>query len=111
MARRFQAPATVRLEGDAERVRRSHAGCILELQTVPIVGGKLVRDVRFEDGVAVPIAHSLGRRATYHLSPARSAVTAGAFLDSSSAVYDPEKFVVVRAEGFGATVTADVWIY
>ncbi len=112
MGRRFQTPAVVRLlDPDSERIRRSHAGCILELQSVPISGGRIVRDVEFPDGVPVPVPHGLGRRATCHLSPARGAMTAGAFLDASSAAFDADKFVVVQADGFGATVTADVWIY
>lgn len=114
MPRRLQPPAPVRLaDADAERVRRSHAEAIRELQAVPIVGGSLVRDIELPDGVNVPVPHGLGRKAAVFISPAQfsGSATTGRIREVRSASYDPAKYVVLRASGWSETITVDAWVF
>lgn len=109
------APVTHRLkDDDAERIRRSHAGCILELQSVPVMGGTLVRNVELEDGISTPIAHGLGRRASLWPSAVRASgsATTGRIRDVTEIVVaDASKVVVLKAEGWGETIKLDAWIF
>lgn len=113
MTRRFQAPAAVRLADEsAERVRRSHDERIRELQAVRIAQGAPIKDVELEDGVETPIAHGLGRRAMYSHTAPRGASTVGMITDArDDARFDPDKYVVLKADGYGATVTVDLWVF
>lgn len=114
MSKRFLAPAPLQLvDGIAERVRRSHMACILELQAVPIVGGVLARGVALADGAIVPIGHSLGRQAAVWCSAPRcsSSATAGVLREVRDASIDPTKFCALSATGWGETVTVDAWIF
>ncbi len=70
--KRFKPPATAKLvDKDADLVRQSHDQRIRELQGVPVVGGKLIKDIELEADTPTPVAHGLGRRATVMLSPPR----------------------------------------
>jgi hypothetical protein len=107
-------PVTTRLaDTDAERVRRSHAGCILELQSVPVVGGMLQRNVVLPEGENVAIAHGLGRPAAAWTSAPRGSSSGdpGRIREIRDPSFDPEKFCVLKANDWGETVTVDVWIF
>lgn len=113
MSRRLHAPVNVRLADDAaERVRLSHESRIREIQSVPIVQGRIFRDVVLAAGVVTPVAHGLGRRAAIFLSPPRGLITGvGCVQEIRSGVHEPTQFVVLQADGWGATVTVDVWAF
>jgi len=115
VSRRLQAPVVIRLaDKDAERVRQSHAECIGELQTIPVIRGTLRRDIELPDGVNVPVPHSLGRAGvTAWLSVVQSdeAATVGSVIQISDATVDGTKYVVLRASGWGQTVHVDAWIF
>lgn len=106
------APLDLRLaDPAAERVRRSHAQTLEEMRgAFPIV----IRSVQLPNNVDTPVAHGLGR-APLWVSPGapRGATTTGRIDDmgtrtSAGVPIDRSKSVVLRATGFGATITVDV---
>lgn len=114
MSRRFQTPVALKLDEDShERVRRSHAECIVELQKVRVVGGKAVLDIELPDDTEVMVPHGLGRRAIVSISPARCSVSAtpGKIREIRKSTVDPEKYVCLKANDWGETVTVDAWVY
>lgn len=96
-------------EPTAERVRQEHAAAILELQRLLAVGLRVVRNVELEDGIETPIAHGLGRAPTWCAPSApRGPSTSGRIEEVRSGDYDRAKVVVLKASGYGATVTVDL---
>lgn len=65
-------------------------------------------DVELADGVDTEIAHNLRRRVSVTVTPPRDGVTNGSISEVRAAGRDPKRFVVLRADGWGATVTVDV---
>jgi hypothetical protein len=108
-------PVTLKDE-TAERARRNHAERIDELQSVPIVRGKLIAGVSLPDGDEVSIHHGLGRRASvFPAVPLQGDFTAtnGRLLDITllrSDKVDVRQYSVLKASGFGGTLTLDVWV-
>ena len=94
-------------------VTRDHAAKINELAKQPFVGAKVIADVEFADGIETPVAHGLGRVPTYvRESCPRGALANGWIVevrDPSSPV-DRSKYVVLKASGYGATITVDVQV-
>jgi hypothetical protein len=108
---RLRKPLDVALpDVRSERVRRAHAEAIEELQGVPLVAAALIKDVSLADATDTPIAHGQGRPVLVFVSPVRGASTSGRVTETRSATYDRSKFVVLRATGFGATVTVDLLV-
>lgn len=94
-----------------DRVARDHARRIDDLGKLPASGMRVIRDVELADGVETPIAHGLGRRATYvRESSPRGAVATGRIEEVRTSDYDADKFVVLKASGWGAAVTIDVQV-
>lgn len=93
---------------DFERSRRNLADAIRELQLSSFAQPTTVKDVTLADGVATPVPHKLGVPAFAMLSPVRGAVTVGMIEEVRETQYDRTLFVVLRATGYGATVTVDV---
>ena len=114
---RFRPPVPLRLADPvADRVRRNTDDQIRELQAVPLVRGRVIRDVELEDGVETAIAHGLGHRAAVLVSPPRWKGATGthsspAVMEYRAGDRDPEVYVVLKATGFGATVVVDLWIF
>lgn len=107
---RLSAPHTPELDDDkAELVRLEHERKILELQGQPLVGARALRDVQLADAVATPVAHGLGREATVLVSPPRGASSTGRITEvRATGGPDRSKFVVLQANGWGATITVDL---
>lgn len=101
----------------AERIRQVTDQRIREIQSVPILGGKLIKDVELADDVDVTVAHGLGRTPAYFLSPPRvffGGLTTGRITDRRLALYDvidTRKVLVLRAVGWGGTVVVDIWVF
>lgn len=95
-------------EATAERVRQSHRDAIKELQSEPLIGTRVIRDVELANATETPIAHRLGRRAVVLVSPPRGASSTGRIEEVRSSTYDPTKYVVLEANGHGATITVDL---
>ena len=97
-------------DSNAEQVRRSHADAIRELQRP---ANRIVRGVSLANGVATPVAHGLGRAPSMVTTSApRGAVTAGLVGDLGSTftggTIDRAQIIMLKAIGFGATITVDV---
>lgn len=98
-------------------VRRHQAQQIEELQKIPIMAGKLIKDIKLPDGVDVAVAHGFGRPVSVFLTPPRQVVsgaTTGRLLDQTLRVadkYDPNLFFVLRATGFTIDVWVDAWVF
>lgn len=112
-SRRLQAPIKIKLtDSAAEIVRRSHDQCIREIQAVPIVGGKIIRDILLAADVDTPISHGLGRRATLIPSAPRNfSGVVGVLVEVLSSDHDPTLYTVLRAAGFSVDVTIDAWVF
>lgn len=109
----FQQPISLRTgNDDTDRVLRNHNERIVELQSVPIARGNLIKDVELADGEETPIAHGLGRRAMVFVSPARNGAAVGAVTEIRDSVsFDPTRYLVLQADNFGATITVDLWVF
>lgn len=106
---------SIRLEGDAERSRQSHAQAITELQRAPCAATELLEDVVLPDNAESVVSHHLGRTPRMIIiSPPRGASTAGVIRDfaaksvATGVSYDPSRFIVLRADGWGSTITVDI---
>jgi hypothetical protein len=103
----MKALMPIKLEGDAERVRSNMAEAIVELQRVPLVGARVVKDITLEDGVATPVAHGLGRAPNCMLlSPPRGPVTSG-HIEEIRGTHDRGRAIVLQATGFGGPIVVD----
>jgi hypothetical protein len=99
----------VRLDDDkAERVRRNHGDAIAELQRMRAALATLKKDVVLADGVPTPIAHGLGRPAFATHTPPRGAVSTGRIEEVRDGSHNRDQYVVLKATGWGATITVDV---
>ncbi len=108
---RLRKPLGVVIPGvGPESTRRDHAEAIRELQRSKLVAAKLIKDIELADATDTPIAHGQGRPVLVFVSPVRGASTSGRVTETRSATYDRSKFVVLRATGFGATVTVDLLV-
>ena len=94
-----------------DRVARDHARRIDDLGKLPASGMRVIAGVELADGVETPVAHGLGRRATYvRESCPQGAAATGRIEEVRTASYDADKFVVLKASGWGATITIDVQV-
>jgi hypothetical protein len=116
MSTRLHPPHRVVLDDEkAEQVRQSHQRAIEELQALPLVRGKLIRGIELPDGSEVTVAHGLGHRASlFPAIPLQGNFTAtnGRLLDITLLRTDKvnlDKESVLKATGFGGTLTLDVW--
>lgn len=91
-----------------ERVRRNLHAAIDELQRLPAARAVFIKNVELGDGVTTPIAHSLGRPVFVKHSPVRGAVSAGFIEELRDGQHDRSRFIVLRANDYGATVTVDL---
>jgi hypothetical protein len=110
MGKRFQAPLALQLaDPAADRVRQSVDQRIRELQGAPAVWMVVVPGVELEDGVETPIAHGLGRAPRWvRESAPRGAASSGRVEQIRGGSFDPSQYVVLKATGWGATITVDV---
>lgn len=93
----------------AERVRRNFFEAITELQKLRTSGATVLEGVELEDGVETLVAHTLGRRVAVFPSAIRGASTSGRIEELRDGV-DFRKFVKLKATGYGATITVDLWV-
>lgn len=91
-----------------ERVRASHHEAIRELQSAPLAGGLVISGVELADGVPTPIPHRLGRAARWvSTSCVRGAATSG-HIEEVRTGADRDRYVTLKAVGWGATINVDV---
>lgn len=106
----MRAPtATVLRDAEVEQVRRDHHDRIVELQALPATSLRILPGIVLADGVATPVAHGLGRRARWvRESCVRGGSTVGSVKEIRTGAYNPDRYVVLQADGWGADVTVDV---
>lgn len=103
-------PITPRLDDPKlEEARRVLAAKIVELQGLPFSGAQVITGVQLSDGIDTPVAHKLGRAPVWAgVSCVRNASTVGMVQEVRSTSHDPKQYVVLRADGYGATVTVSL---
>ena len=106
IARRFEG-VLVGVQQSFDNLREA----VRELQVARQSTGKLIKDVDLADATDTVIQHGLGRAAVLVVSPPRGASTSGRIEETRSDAYDRSKVSVLQANGYGATVTVDVWVY
>lgn len=107
---RHVAPIAPRLaDSDADRVRRAHHDAIVTLQQMPSASLQVIANVTLTDGTATPVSHGLGRAPAW-VAPScpRNATSAGYIVEVRDGSTDRTKQVLLKASGFGATITVDV---
>lgn len=108
---RLRPPLTPRLaDSDAERVRRAHEERIVELQRQPAMELSVIRDIELANGVVTAVPHSLGRPPVWaQASLVRGAPsTSGRIEDIRSTTFSRSQYVVLKATGWGVTITVDL---
>ena len=110
----LRPPISPRLEDPAvDRVMRDHTRLLVELSTLTTASAKVIPNVILVDATDTPVGHGLGRPPRWvQASCARGAagLTGGQVIEIRSGTADRNEFVVLRAVGFGATVTVDVLV-
>lgn len=94
-------------------VTRDHAAKINELASLPAATMRVIPDVELADGIETPVAHKLGRVPTFvRESAPRGAIAAGRIdeVRDPAVTVDRSKYVVLKASGWGATITIDVQV-
>jgi hypothetical protein len=116
VSRRFLQTLALRVaDAITDKVLRSHRDCILELQGVPILRGKLIRNIALPDAAEVVVSHGLGHRAALFLAiPRRGdfSPTPGTLFDIThlrTSKVDPNESSVLTANDYGGTITVDLW--
>jgi len=94
-------------------VTRDHAAKINELAKQPFVGAKVIADVELADGIETTVAHKLGRPPTFVRESCPRGALANGRIDEvrdPAKPVDRTKFLVLKASGYGATITVDVQV-
>ncbi len=95
----------------AEKTRRAHEECILEIQSQPGVGARVIADVILLDGEARTIAHRLGRKPAFvRESTPRGAIASGRVEEIRDGSQDRTQVIVIKATGYGGPITVDLVI-
>ncbi len=109
----LRPPLSPRTSSDPEvdRVLRDHTRLLTELSLLPMTFARIVPDVSLPDATNVPVKHGLGREPRW-IGPScarqGTGLTGGQIVEVLDGSIDRRDMVVLRAVGFGATVTADV---
>lgn len=119
---RLRGPITPRLiEPGTDRVARNHEQRLREIQSIPIVGGKLIKGVLLPDNAVTAVPHGFGRPVSVFVSPPRKRSLAATpdcrilRVDGSAddpGTTDPSQYVLLIAAGYGGGgVTVDLWVF
>ena len=93
-----------------ERALRDVRQAVDDLRSIPAAAARIISGVALADGIATPVAHKLGRVPSIVLvSRPRGGIAAGRIdeIDTDPS-YDATKYVVLKATGYGATVTVTI---
>jgi hypothetical protein len=110
--RGVRPPLDVRLPDPAtDRAMRDHRRAWTDLLALVAIGARVIHGIELADGVDTPVAHELGRAPLYvRESCPRGATSTGRVVEVSSADFNRAEHVVLRATGWGATITVDVLV-
>lgn len=96
-------------DAGTEQTRQEHHAAIVELQQLPCVTLRVIRDVSLANGIPTQVAHGLGRPPLFvRESCPRGASTSGRVTEIRTGTGDRKAVVVLQADGWGATITVDV---
>ena len=102
-----------------DRILDSHARGLSEIQLLPAFGLRVVQNVELVEAKNTFVAHPLGRLPVFvGVSAIRGALTAGMVRDITdgklpsifASPVDRNRFVVLRADGYGATIHVDIMV-
>ena len=93
---------------DIDRLHKNVREAVRELQALPHTSERVIKNKELVDGKVTPIAHGLGRPVYVFVSPPRGAVATGRIEEIRDGAHDLNKFVVLKASGWGATITVDL---
>lgn len=89
-------------------MRRSHEEAIRTLQTVPAASLKVIGPIELADGVETHVAHGLGRAPAWVSPSAVRGPSTSGHIEELRAGVDRSRVIVLKASGYGATVTVEV---
>ena len=95
-------------EPQAEEARRVLVEAVRELQALPASSLTAIANVQLADGALVPVAHKLGRPPLFVACSVPRGPAAAGYVEEVRDGTDRARVVVLRATGYGATVTVDV---
>jgi hypothetical protein len=105
----LRAIITPRLpEPQAEEARRVLVESVRELQALPASSLTVIPSVELADGALVSVAHKIGRAPLFVACSAPRGPAAAGYIEEVRDGTDRKRVVVLRATGYGATVTVDV---
>lgn len=105
----LRAVITPRLpEPQAEEARRVLVESVRELQALPAASLGVIANVDLADGALVSVAHKLGRAPLFVACSAPRGPAAAGYIEEVRDGTDRKRVVILRAVGYGATVTVDV---
>lgn len=112
MSKRFTPPVSIRLDDEgADRVARNLDQRVRELGAVRIAQGILIEDVDLADATEVTVNHGLGRFAKWIVCRLLNPSTSGRIEEVVSGSIDRKNALALKASGYGATVTVDLWVF
>lgn len=108
---RTAAPLAIGLaDPDVERVTRNHAEILAALLRAPAGAMRIIAAVELTDGTETPVAHGLGRAPAIVIpgAPKGSGLTGGTIHEVPNSSVDRREIIILRATGYGATITVDL---
>lgn len=94
-----------------ESVRQDLTAIVSEIQQLPFASMRVVQGVVLDDGVETPVSHGLGRPPVWvRESAPRGPMTAGIVEEVRTGGIDRRKSVLLKASGWGASITVDVLV-
>ncbi len=110
MRRIAAQPQAGRLADDQTEIARSSIeDRVRRLENAPLAGAKILRAISLEDGIQTAIPHGMGRKVRPYLSPPATPSATGRIEDQTglSSDYPPSQYIILEANGFGATILVD----
>ena len=107
----MRSPTTIQIaDVTADRSVSAVRNVVKDVVGIPLLNGRLIADVNLADNATVRIPHRLGRKwQGWILTSFRGASTTGRLEDVSA--LDAETHLTLKATGWGATVTASLWVF
>ena len=97
---------------DAERNRIETHLAIRQMQQLPSVGLRSIQNIALEDDVATTVPHGLGREPAWVCPSApRGPASTGRIEEIRDGAHDRRTVVVLKATGWGATITIDLGLF
>lgn len=98
---------------EVERVLRDHARIITQLIGLVTTPARIIEDVQLVDATSTSIAHGLGRRPKMIIvsPPRNTAGASGRITEDVLTATDRDRYLLLLAAGWAATITVDVMVF